>query len=166
MKRVYGLFLASMLIVLMASTVVKAEDAKVEKGKKVKFDYTLTVDGQEIDSSEGKQPVEYVDGDGQIIPGLANQLQGLKVGDEKKITVQAKDGYGLSDPRAFKEIEKAVISSENDFEVGQVYEFYGSDGESFPGMISEVKDKTVVVDFNHPLAGKELNFDIKIVGIE
>ncbi len=152
--------------VLMLSPAVFAQGT-VEKGKKIKFDYTLTVDGNVIDSSQGKQPIEFVLGDGMIIPGLAKQLEGMKTGEEKHITVSPQEGYGMPDPNAYREVEKSVLSTGGrEFEVGQIYEFHSAEGDVFPGIISEIKDNTVVVNFNHPLAGKELVFDIKIVSVE
>lgn len=154
----------SCLLVLLVSTLSYAQ--VVEQGKKVKFEYKLTVDGNVVDSSEGREPIQFVLGDGAIIPGLAKQLEGMKVGEEKHVVVAPEEGYGVPDPKAFKEVEKSILSTEEKLEVGQIFEFSAEGGQSFPGIISEVKDKTVVVNFNHPLAGKELVFDVKIVSIE
>lgn len=145
---------------------VHAEDIVVAEGKKVQFDYTLTVDGQVIDTTEGKQPIEFVQGDGTIIPGLARQMEGLKAGDTKSVTVAAEDGYGQVSPDAIKEVPKTAFPEGSDIKVGQVYEFQGEGGAGFPGIVSEVKEQAVLMNFNHPLAGKELKFDIKIVKVE
>ncbi len=145
---------------------VGAEDVVIAQGKKIKFDYKLTVDGQVVDSSEGKQPIEYVQGDGKIIPGLSKQLEGLKAGDEKTITVPAAEGYGDVDKGAVKEVPRSMLPKDTELAVGQVFEFQSEDGVRLPGIIKEIKDQMVLLDFNHPLAGKELKFEIKIVSVE
>ncbi|MBN2121376.1 MAG: peptidylprolyl isomerase [Candidatus Omnitrophica bacterium] len=138
----------------------------IQGGSKVSFDYTLTVDGEVVDSSEGRGPMEYVHGQGQIIPGLAKQLEGLKVGDEKKVVVSAEEAYGPVNPNAFQEIDKSALPQDQEPKVGMVLQAQTPEGQVFPVRISEVKDNTVMVDFNHPLAGKTLNFDVKIVSIQ
>ena len=154
------------LLQVFALQTVYAEDVVIAAGKKVQFDYTLTVDSQVIDTTDGKQPIEFVQGDGTIIPGLARQLEGLKAGDAKVITVSAEEGYGPVTPEAIKEVPKTVFPKDADIKVGQVYEFQGEGGTGFPGIVSEIKEEAILMNFNHPLAGKELKFDIKIVKVE
>ena len=143
-----------------------ADASVIAAGKTVSFDYTLTVDGQVVDSSKGKKPLQYVHGQGKIIPGLEKQLEGLKVGDEKKVVVAPQEGYGKIDPKAVKEIDRSLIPKTIPLTVGTILESTDPNGYTFPAKVTEIKDKTVMLDYNHPLAGKELNFDIKIGDIK
>lgn len=145
---------------------VKAEDQVIAKGKKVKFDYALTVDGQVADASEGRGPLEYVHGQEMIIKGLESQLEGMKVGDQKTVTVSAEEGYGPVDAEAILDLPKTSLDPAIVPEKGVELQLQGKDGQIIPGIIEAVKEETVTVNFNHPLAGKELKFDVKIVGIE
>lgn len=166
MRSLFRVFFIAVLLQVFVLQAGFAQDAVIAAGKKVQFDYKLTVDGQVIDTTEGKQPIEFVQGDGTIIPGLASQLEGLKAGDEKSVTVSADQGYGQVSPDAIKEVPNAVFPKDTEIKVGQVYEFQGEDGAGFPGIVSEIKEQTVLMNFNHPLAGKELKFDVKIVKVE
>jgi len=138
----------------------------IEKGKKVKFDYKLTVNGQIIDSSEKRGPIEYVHGQGTIIKGLEKRMEGLKVGDKQKIVVPAEEAYGKVNPEAFKEVPKSDLPKDINVQKGQMLEVKDNTGRMFPVMVSEVKEQTIVINFNHPLAGQELNFDVSIVDVQ
>ena len=166
MRRSMKAMLFAILLQVFVLQAGYAADIVIAEGKKVQFDYTLTVDGQVIDTTEGKQPIEFVQGDGTIIPGLARQMEGLKAGDVKSVTVAAEDGYGQVTPDAIKEVPKAVFPKDAEIKVGQVYEFQGEGGAGFPGIVSEIKEQAILMNFNHPLAGKELKFDIKVVKVE
>ena len=137
----------------------------IEAGKTVKFDYTLTVDGQVVDTSTGKQPLEYKHGEGKIIPGLEKEMEGLQVGDSKTVTVAAKDGYGEVNKEAFRSIPKSQIPPNIKLEEGLMVNLQTADGKALPAEVFEIQDDTVVLNFNHPLAGKELLFDVTIVEI-
>jgi FKBP-type peptidyl-prolyl cis-trans isomerase 2 len=151
---------------VFAAGLCHAEDAVIAAGKKVKFDYSLTVDSQVVETTKGKQPLEYTPGQNQLIPGLEKQMAGMKAGEEKSIIVKPEDGYGLVLKDAFREFDKTKLPKDVVPQVGMMLELKDQDGNSFPAVISEVKDKTVILDFNHPLAGKELKFDVKVVSIE
>lgn len=138
----------------------------IQKGKEVSFDYTLTVDGQIIDSSQDKEPLTYVHGEGRIIPGLARQMEGMKVGDEKDILVNPEEAYGEVNPNAFQEVPKSKLPANIEPRVGMALQANASDGRSQLVRIAEVKDDSVVIDMNHPLAGKKLNFHIEVVSIK
>ena len=142
-----------------------AADPVVEAGKLIKLDYTLTVNNQQIETSIGKKPLEFVIGDKSVIPGLERGLMGMHVGEEKLITVESKDAYGEVDPKAFKEFPKTSMPKGAEPKVGMVLQAQAPDGESFPATISEIKGDKVVLDFNHPLAGKQLKFQVKILDI-
>jgi FKBP-type peptidyl-prolyl cis-trans isomerase SlyD len=165
MKRLLvGITLFGLLLVNVIA--VGAQEQVIAKDKTVKIDYTLTVDGKEVDSSAGKQPLEFVSGSGMIIPGLEKQLEGLKVGDEKDVIVLPEEAYGLVNPELFQEADKTIFPKDFKVEVGQVVPLQMNDGKTYPALIAEIKDDKVVLNFNHPLAGKTLEFKIKIVDIK
>ncbi len=142
-----------------------AKDEVVVKGKKIKMDYTLTVNNEQLETSVGKTPLEFVFGDQTIIPGLEKGIDGMKVGEEKVIVVEAKDAYGEVDPKALKEFSKDQMPKNADLKIGTVLEAQAPDGENFPAVVTEIKGNKVVLDFNHPLAGKQLTFKIKVLDV-
>lgn len=146
---------------------MSTENLTVADNMVVSMDYTLTLDGGEvIDSSEGRDPLEFLHGRGQIIPGLEKALYGMAVGDAKKVSVTPAEGYGEPDDDAFQlyprdafpgdmELTEGMGLHMRDTESGQVIEAY----------IHEIRPADVVLDFNHPLAGETLYFDIKIANL-
>ncbi|MBU1084552.1 MAG: peptidylprolyl isomerase [Candidatus Omnitrophota bacterium] len=138
----------------------------VRSGKNVSFDYTLTVDGKVVDSSEGIGPLEYVHGEGGIIPGLSKELEGMSVNEEKTVTVKPEEAYGPVDPEAFQEVPKGNFPEGIKLEPGTVMQAQAPNGQVMMVKISEIKEDIVIVDFNHPFAGKDLLFDVKIVSIK
>ena len=158
------MLLAGMLMV-MANVSLAAENA-IADGKKVKFEYTLKVDGAVVESSKGQEPLEYEHGQNQIVPGLEKALTGMKVGQEKSVTIAPADAYGEINKEAFREFPKTSFPEDLKPEVGMVIELEGPEGQKVPAVIWEIKDENVVLNFNHPLAGKTLNFDVKIVSVE
>ncbi|MBI3997077.1 MAG: peptidylprolyl isomerase [Candidatus Omnitrophica bacterium] len=139
--------------------------AAVQNNMDVGLEYTLTVDGAVVDTTEGKPAFHYIQGKGQIIPGLERQLVGLHIGDAKEITVTPEEGYGKFDPAAIVEVPKEQLPKDMTPAVGMALRGVNPDGKNFRAMVHEVKEKTVVLDLNHPLAGKTLNFKVKVVGI-
>jgi FKBP-type peptidyl-prolyl cis-trans isomerase SlyD len=144
----------------------QAADKVVADGMKVKFDYTLTVGTEQVETTKGKEPLEYVQGTKMLIPGLEKELAGMKAGDVKVVTVKSEDAYGPVRPEALREIEKEKLPKDITPQIGMVLEMQDPEGNAYPAVVKEVKDKTFILDFNHPLAGKELKFDVKIVSVE
>lgn len=138
----------------------------VENGKEVAFDYTLTVEGEKVDSSQGRAPLSYTHGVGQIIPGLSRQMEGMKTGEAKTIVVAPEEGYGLVNAQAFKEIPRTALPEGLEPKVGMLLQMVGPDGRAIPVRIVEVKEGVVKIDLNHPLAGKTLTFDVKVVSVQ
>jgi FKBP-type peptidyl-prolyl cis-trans isomerase SlyD len=137
----------------------------IQEGAVVSIEYTLTDDaGAVIDTNVGKAPLSYIHGAGQIVRGLERELNGLKVGDRKKVQVKPEDGYGPTNEKAFQEIPREGIPLEAQ-KAGTMLMSKSPDGRAIPVRVHEVKETTVVVDFNHPLAGKTLHFDVKIKDI-
>ena len=159
-----GLSLGLMLG-LLAVTSGYAQDA-VGDGKRVSLEYTLTLEDQTvIDTNVGKTPLVYTHGTQQIVPGLEKQLVGLKTGDTKKVEVSPEEGYGEADPNRFQEVPTENIPEEAR-SVGKKLQGQGPDGQMMFAQVTEVKEKTIIVDLNHPLAGKKLFFDVKVLKIE
>jgi FKBP-type peptidyl-prolyl cis-trans isomerase SlyD len=155
---------------LSVSTAVSAQNNKDERvikdGSVVSLQYTLSGDdGKTIESNKGKEPLKYTQGQHQIIPGLEKELTGMKVGGEKRIKVKPEDAYGPIDPKAIQEFPKEKIPPEGQ-KVGAILTARGPQGQAIPVKVKEVKEKTVVLDMNHPMAGKTLVFDIKVLEVE
>lgn len=165
-------FVASiaMLQIGMPTFLNAAQSDKGEKvvkdGSVVSLQYTLTgEDGKPIESNKGKEPLRYTQGRHQIVPGLEREIAGMKVGGEKHVKVKPEDGYGPVNPGAFQEVPKDRIPAEA-LKVGAVLTARGPQGQMIPVRISQIKDKTVVIDLNHPMAGKTLVFDVKVLDVQ
>lgn len=142
-----------------------SEAVKVADGLVVTMDYSLTVDGELIDTSEGSEPIEFLQGTGGIIPGLERELYGMAIGDGKDVIVSAEEGYGEVDEEAHMDVPRQEFPAEIPLEIGTMLEMQDQDGNPMHARITEVGAETVCLDFNHPLAGKELHFSIKIAGL-
>jgi FKBP-type peptidyl-prolyl cis-trans isomerase SlyD len=170
MKNTFHSVLLTMLALAGSSSLIFAQagkgEALVKDGATVSLEYTLSgEDGKLIESNKGKEPLRYVDGRSQIIPGLEKALEGMKAGTEKKVTVKPEDAYGPVDPTAVREVPKENIPADS-LKAGATLFAKNTEGEMFPVRVKEVKDKTVVIDMNHPLAGKTLIFDVKIIDVQ
>jgi FKBP-type peptidyl-prolyl cis-trans isomerase SlyD len=133
----------------------------------VRLDYTLTLGGGEVyDSSEESGPLEYLQGHGQLIPGLEQALYDMAVGDEKDVVVTPDLAYGEYDTEAVQELPRDMFPATMELEAGMAIDLYDEDAEEeLEATIDDVDDDTVVVNFNHPLAGETLNFHVRIVDI-
>lgn len=160
-----GLMLGMMIVGIMGSSQALAQELAVAKGLKVSFDYTLWIEGEILDSSEGKKPLEYVHGDGNIIPGLSSQLEGMKSGESKKVVVAPKDGYGEINPQMIQDVPLSYFPEDFEAKEGMVLELTNDQGQIAPGIIVKVKEEAIQMDFNHPLSGRELTFDVTIVSV-
>lgn len=138
----------------------------ISNGCRVSLEYTLTLDdGTIVDSNVDGEPLTYTHGEGQIIPGLERALDGLASGAEESVAVAAEDGYGPMQPEAIQEVPLDRIP-EGARQVGAGLQGETAEGAVVQARVTEVKDETVVVDFNHPLAGKTLHFAVKVLGVE
>lgn len=137
----------------------------IKKGSVVSFEYTVSDEnGEVLESNKGKGPVTYTHGQHEIISGLEKGLSGMDVNEEKSIRVQPDEAYGPVDPEAFKEVPKTDIPAAA-LKAGTALGARGPKGEELVIHVRDVKEETVILDFNHPLAGKTLNFDVKVVDI-
>ena len=132
----------------------------------VSIDYTLTLDsGEEIDSSKEYAPLGFVTGTGHIMPGLEKALMGMKAGDTSKVTVEPEDGYGSYSKELVHEIPRNEFPAKEKIEPGMTFETEGPQGRVIIRVTEVNGDESVTVDLNHPLAGKQLIFDVKIVDV-
>lgn len=137
----------------------------ITTGSKVSIHYTLRVDGEVVDSSEGQEPLEYEQGSGQIIPGLENALVGLASGATREIVVTPDLAYGLVNPDAIQTVPKEAFETTEGMQVGGVIAGETSDGRHFQARVADIGLETVTLDLNHPLAGKTLHFSIEVVSV-
>ena len=139
---------------------------QVKQGDTVKVEYTGTFDnGTVFDTSEGREPLEFIAGTGQMIPGFDNAIIGMKIGQEKEIKLQPSEAYGDYDPQLVQEIPREQVPIEEELKQGMVLAVTLPNGRQVPATITKVANETVAIDLNHPLAGKVLNFKLKVVDI-
>jgi FKBP-type peptidyl-prolyl cis-trans isomerase 2 len=135
----------------------------IESGKTVALEYTLKLaDGSIVQSNKDAEPLRYVQGERQILPALEKQLQGMDVDQSKTVKLAAEDAYGNVNPKAFREVPMGQIP-EGARRVGAELSSQAHRGTI---RVAEVKDETIVLDFNHPLAGRDLTFDVRVLAIE
>ena len=129
----------------------------------VGIDYTLRLENGEVaDSSEGRGPLEFVQGRGQIISGLERELYGMTLGDEKEVVVAPADGYGEFDSELMETLPRSVFPPDMELEEGMGLRMRTRDGRVVVVYVRSADDENVAVDLNHPLAGKTLHFDVRI----
>ena len=136
----------------------------VSKGKVISLEYTLKLeDGKVVDTNVGGDPLTFTQGNNQIIRGVESALEGMEVGQAKQAVVPPVEGYGDPDPGAFHEMPKENLPQE----IQVCTQLHGKDtsGREIRPIVSAIKDETVLLDFNHPLAGKTLYFDLKVVNV-
>lgn len=136
----------------------------IENGNIVNVHYTgKLTDGSVFDSSEGRDPLKFQVGSGQIIPGFETAIMGKNVGDKVTVTIEPSDAYGDVREELFVKIPNDKLPGK--VEVGQILEATSEDGRSSQVLVHEVNEDHVIIDGNHPLAGKELIFDIEVVSV-
>ena len=158
------------IALLTSAPLIAAQSTKenkvVKDGAVISLQYILSgEDGKTIESNKGREPMKYTQGTKQIIPGLEKALAGMKVGEEKRVKVKPEDGYGPINEQAFQEFPKEKVPQEMQ-KVGAQLILKGPQGQALPVRVKEIKEKTVLMDMNHPMAGKTLVFDIKILDIQ
>lgn len=137
----------------------------ITKDRVASIDYTLTGDdGQVIDSSNGRGPLEYIHGQGNIIPGLESALDGKKVGDSLKVSIKPADAYGEHNPKLIQPVPRTNFGNIQKIEVGMQFQARTPDGVHTVRVV-KVDDDHVTIDANHPLAGQTLHFDVKVMEV-
>lgn len=138
--------------------------AKAKNGDQVKIHYTgRLTNGEQFDSSEGREPLSFTVGGGQMIKGFDHAIPGMEVGEKKTINIQPQDAYGEVNENAIVDFPKENIPADLDLKVGMKLQMQSRDGRPVPVTVKEIKENVVVLDANHHLAGKELIFDIELV---
>lgn len=170
MSRVVWIALLGILCGALAVYAAEQEQAgAISSGTRVSVEYTLRLDDKTdtaaFETNVGSEPFVYVHGTQQIVPGLEKALEGMKVGESKQVTVRPEEGYGTVDQEAFVEIEKDRIPTEAQ-KVDTVVQGQMGDGQPVRARVAEIKDDKVILDFNHPLAGKTLYFQVKVLDIQ
>jgi FKBP-type peptidyl-prolyl cis-trans isomerase SlyD len=138
---------------------------EVEDNLVVTLDYILFVEDEVMESTADGEPIQFIQGIGQIIPGLEKALYGLQVGDKKKAMIQPEDAYGEYDPESIEIVKKEEFSEEVPLDVGTFLDLSDDDGEVLSAQVIEEDEDTVTLDFNHPLAGKTLTFEITVTDL-
>lgn len=139
---------------------------KIAKNSVVTINYTLTDEGGEVlDTSKGREPLSYIQGLGNIIPGLEQSLDGRAAGDTFKVSILPTDAYGDRDESRVVKVARDRFAGVEDLEIGMQFRAEGAEGGSQIVTVTAVEKDTVTVDANHPLAGKTLNFDVEVVGV-
>jgi len=143
----------------------KGFEMQIAQNSVVAFHYTLTNDaGEVLDSSEGRDPLTYLHGSGNIIPGLEKELEGHGSGDKLKVAVDPTEGYGEVQPALVQEVPRDAFQGVDEVEPGMQFQAQTQEGPLMV-TITKVEGDTVTVDGNHPLAGEKLNFDVEIAEV-
>jgi FKBP-type peptidyl-prolyl cis-trans isomerase SlyD len=137
----------------------------VQDGLVVSMEYTLSVDGEVLDSSKDAGPLQFLAGHDNIVPGLEREMVGMKIGESKDVLVLPVDGYGEFDEDAFMEVPRSEFPADMELEEGLELNVSDEDGQHQLAFVESFNDETVRLDFNHPLAGAELQFNVKLVGL-
>lgn len=138
---------------------------RIADGMVVSVAYTLTVEGEEVTQMTAQEPLQYLHGAENIVPGLENALTGKKVGDKLSLTILPEEGYGDYDDENIDEITRDSIGAIEDIEVGMDVEVEDEDGFAYIAQVREITGDNIVLDFNHPLAGKTLGYEVEIIDL-
>ncbi|MFI3265022.1 MAG: peptidylprolyl isomerase [Rikenellaceae bacterium] len=143
---------------------------KVEMNKMVAVNYKLTVDGAIADQSQPGAPLEFIIGTGMILPKFEEAIMGKEVGESVSFTLSAADGYGEPHPEAIVDLPRQIFCDESGqiaemVVVGNVLPMTSADGQQMPGTVVAIGEESVKMDFNHPMAGKVLNFEVEVASV-
>lgn len=142
--------------------------SEAKSGDTVKVHYTGTLeDGTEFDSSRGREPLEFTLGEGRIIPGFEEAVIGMQVGDTKTVVIPPENAYGQRHEEAVQQVPKTMIPEElrSQLQVGMQLQARDPNGQPMLLTVMEIDEETVTMDANHPLAGKDLTFDLELVQV-
>lgn len=141
--------------------------AQAKEGDKVRIHYTGRLDdGTVFDTSENRDPLEFKVGEGRVIPGFEEAVVGMDEGEEKTATIPAEQAYGPRRNDLLIAVEREALPEDVDPEVGQQLQMRANDGQTVPVRVADVDEEKVVLDANHPLAGRDLTFDIHLVAVD
>lgn len=138
----------------------------VTDGKRVSIEYTVTQEDQtQVDTNVGGEPLTYTQGEQSLLPALQKGMEGQAAGESRRIVLSPEEGYGSVDSQAFQEVELNRLP-EDAQKIGTPLGMRASSGQTFTARVHEIRADTAVLDLNHPLAGKTLTFDVKVVKVE
>ena len=141
--------------------------SQIHENSRVTLHFALRLeDGQVVDSTFEKAPATLNIGDGNLPQGFERHILGLSVGDRRTVRVEPADAFGQVNPANIQDYDLEKFSQSGDLEEGMVVSFEDAAGSELPGVISAIGEKKVTVDFNHPLAGKSLDFEVEIISVE
>lgn len=136
-------------------------------GTTVSIHYTGTLaDGSTFDSSQGRDPLSFTMGEGQIIPGLEAAIDGMAEGDEKTVTIPAEQAYGPHHAEAIQQVPREAVPDHIPLDLGTQLQVQTPDGKTLPVVITDVTETEITLDANHPLAGKDLTFAVEVVSVD
>lgn len=139
---------------------------KIEKDVVVSLQYSLKLDnGDLVEESNEDEPLMYLHGHGNIIPGLERRLEGRGVADRLRVAIEAEDAYGEYDPEQVEQLPRSDLPPEIRPEVGMILGVRAKSGDQYAAHITEVDDDSITLDFNHPLAGERLHFDVTVLAL-
>ena len=142
-------------------------DLQVTENTKVSLNLSITLDtGEVVDGNFDREPASFVMGDGSLLPGFEACLVGMKAGEEGAFTILPEQGFGEPQEANYQDIPRHTFSSDSELEVGMVFSFADAAGGEVPGVVDSFDEDTVRVNFNHPLAGRTLRFEVKIDRVE
>jgi peptidylprolyl isomerase len=140
--------------------------SQAKPGDTVSIHYTGTLDdGTQFDTSQGREPLEFEVGSGQVIPGFDKAVEGMTVGDNKSVRIEADDAYGQRHEQLVQEVDRSMLPDNLEPEAGMTLQSNSPDGQVMQFVVTDVSEETITVDANHPLAGQALTFAIELVGI-
>ena len=139
----------------------------ISSNTKVSLNFSITLEtGEVVDSNFDRPPVGFVMGDGSLLPSFESCLLGLKAGEQASFTIDPKQGFGEPQDANFQDMPRRTFSNDSELEVGMVFSFADAAGGELPGVVDSFDEDTVRVNFNHPLAGRTLTFEVKIDRVE
>lgn len=160
-----GWCVAGTFVMGISACAASASDVTVSDGKQVTVEFTLQIEDQVVETTVGKKPLTYTHGMNQLMSGLERGLEGMRVGESRTIVVPPEDGFGQVEDHAYMEVDKATIPPES-LQVGTIVEGQDSTGSPLYPTIREIREHVVILDYNHPMAGQILHFDVTILDIQ
>src|SRR3989338_9241333 len=166
MKLSIRLFAFLISILVLVGGCAAGDKMTVKQGDKVKVEYTGTLqDGTQFDTSVGRDPLEFAAGTGQVIPGFDNAVIGMKLNEEKTVTIPAAEAYGQPREELVQKVPKSSMPKDFEPNVNDELTLQSPNGQRILAIVREIGEENVTLDLNHPLAGKDLTFRIKVVWI-
>ena len=164
--RRFGIIVSVLMFAAISGCSSPLNAREAQTGDVVRVDYTLTLsDGSIADTSEGRAPLEFTLGAGEVVPGFDREVTGLSVGESTEFTLAPEDGYGEPKPELVLELPRNADQEDEQLEVGATVYLSGPNNIPIPAQVLELTDETVKLDANHPLAGEELTFAVELIEI-